>query len=426
MNHNIQRRGLLTTENMATQCALAICLFATTFSSGLADDWPQWRGANRDGKSTETGLLDKWPSTGPKLLWQIDGLGNGYSTPSAVEGTIYLLRNLDEANEDVVALSLADGAQRWTTRLGSVGKNTGPNYPGARSTPTIDGDALYALGSDGDLACLDLKSGSVRWTKNLRSDFGGKPGKWAYAESPLIDGDVLVCSPGGSQATVVALNKSDGALIWKAPLREGDDASFSSPITATINGVKQYVLFLAKGVVGLNAETGQPLWRYDHTADKDANVQTPVASGNFVYTAAGRVGGGLVKITGDMPQEVYFETSMPSGMGGSILVDGNLYGAAGQTLMCIDYATGKTKWQDRSIGTAALCYADGKLFMHAENNDVAMVAATGENYQELGRVTPPNAPDRGRSKAWTYPIVVDGKLLIRDLGSLWCYDVAAQ
>lgn len=391
-----------------------------------ADDWTQWRGNDRDGKSAETGLMESWPEDGPKLLWQTNDLGNGYSTPSSADGLIFLIANSDLDNEEVIALSLSDGSRKWATRLGKVGENVGPQYPAARSTPTIDGDRLYALGSDGNLVCLECGTGKTVWAKKMQTDFGGKPGQWAYTESPLVDGNVLLCSPGGSQATVVALDKTNGAILWKTALEESDDASYSSPIIANIDGVKQYVLFLSKGAVGLKAENGERLWRYSKTADAQANVQTPVASGNFVYTAASRVGGGLVQVASDKsdPKEIYFAKSMPSGMGGSILIDGNLYGSAGSSIMCIDYATGETRWQDRSIGASSLCYAEGKLFLHGEENEVAMIAASGDRYQELGRFTPPNAPERpGRAKAWTYPIVVDGKLLIRDVGTVWCYDI---
>jgi outer membrane protein assembly factor BamB len=394
----------------------------------IADDWTQWRGNNRDGKSAETGLLDSWPAGGPALLWQANDLGGGYSTPSSADGVLYMIVNDGSDEESVLALSLEDGEKLWSTKIGAVGENQGPQYPGSRSTPTIDGDSLYALGSDGDLACLSLDGGGIRWTKDLRSEFGGNPGKWAYSESPLVDGDKLICSPGGADATVVALDKASGSVVWKTPLAEADDASFSSPIAATIDGVNQYILFLSKGVVGLNAETGDLLWRYSKTSDRDANIQTPVTSGSFVYTAASRVGGGLVKVAGSKsePTEVYFAKTMPSGIGGSILVDGYLYGSAGSTVMCIDYESGETQWQDRSIGASSLCYADGKIFLHSDDdNTVAMIAATAEEYRELGKFTPPNPPQRvGRAKAWTYPIIVDGKLVIRDAGTVWCYSIA--
>lgn len=390
-----------------------------------AEEWTQWRGNDRDGKSAETGLADAWPENGPRLLWQATNLGEGYSTPSSAEGLVYMIANHGMESEEVVALSLQDGTRKWGTKIGPVGKNTGPNYAGARGTPTIDGDFVYALGSDGDLACLDAKSGAIKWHVNLRSEFAGKPGAWAYAESPLIDGDVLICSPGGAEATVVALNKADGSEVWKSPLDAADNASFSSPIAATIDGSRQYVLYLSKGLVGLDADTGQPLWRYTNTSDKDANILTPVVQDNLVYSAAGRVGAGLVRVTkgSSEPEEIYFERSLPSAMGGAILVDDKLFGCSGQTLACIDYRSGRVLWQDRSIGASSLCYADGKIYLHGEDNQVAMIEASGDGYRELGKFTPANAPQRSAGKAWTFPIVVDGKLIVRDAGAVWCYDV---
>lgn len=391
-----------------------------------ADDWTQWRGANRDGRSAEKGLLSTWPEGGPQLVWQAKDLGNGYSTPSVVGASLYFLSNQGDQTEEVIALSTANGSKQWSTKIGKVGANQGPQYPGTRSTPTISGDALYALGSDGDLVCLDLKSGNKRWAKNLRSDFDGVMGMWAYTESPLIDGDVLICSPGGGTATVVALNKKSGELIWKSALEEKDAASYASPLVVEIEGVKQYILYLGKGVVGLRAKDGELLWRYSKTSDAQANIATPVVQDNFVYTAASRVGGGLVRVSGGKaePKEIYFAKSLPGGMGGSVLVDGYLFGSASQVNMCVDYATGDIKWRERGIGTSATCYADGKLFLHGENNEIAMIEASPVGYKELGRCVPPDAPERGNSKAWTHPVIANGHLYIRDQSSIWCYKVS--
>lgn len=399
-----------------------------TVTSGLtvsAADWTQFRGNNRDGKSEEKGLASQWPSEGPKLLWQANQLGSGYSSPSIAGGLAYLITNQGMDTEEAVAVSMADGKVQWKTKLGKVGPNRGPQYPGSRSTPTIDGDRIYALGSDGDLACLDAKRGTVIWTKNLQKDLGGKPGAWAYTESPLIDGDKLICSPGGTEATVVALQKSTGELIWKCATEEGDEASYSSPIKAEIDGVSQYVMFLSKGVAGIDAKSGKFLWRYKKTADQAANVQTPVVNGNLVYTGASRVGGSVAAITGGATEakEVYFSKTLPTGMGGAVLVGDYLYGTSGPTILCVKYSTGEIQWQERSIGASSICYADGKLYLHGENNDIAVVEANPTAYKLLGKATPPNAPDRGQSKAWTYPAISDGKLLVFDSGSLWCYDI---
>ena len=235
---------------------LVVGIFLVSSAPLPAADWPQWRGPQRDGVSKETGLLKEWPKEGPKLLWQVKDIGYGFSTPSIVGDRLYLLSNKGMDNEFVQARSVADGKEIWTTRLGKVGPNTGAQFPGARSTPTVDGDVLYAFSSGGDLACVKIADGAVVWRKSLPKDFGGKPGPWAYAESPLVDGDAVVCSPGGKVATIVALDKKTGKTIWQTALPEADDAAYASPIIVEFGGVKQYVHFLQKGVVGIDAKTG--------------------------------------------------------------------------------------------------------------------------------------------------------------------------
>jgi len=398
------------------------------FALALAADWPQWRGPQRDGISKETGLLQQWPKGGPKLVWQVKDIGFGYSTPAVVGDHLYLVSNKGSDNEFVHALSAKDGKQVWSTRLGRVGPNQKVNYPGARSTPTVDGDVLYALGSDGDLACVERENGKVRWKKSLRKDFGGQPGAWAYSESPLIDGDVLVCTPGGEKATMVALNKKNGAVLWKSPFPEADEAGYASFIIVDAAGVKQYVQFLEKGLAGVDAKTGKLLWRYSRTAKgSPANIPTPVAHGNLVYSAAGRTGGAAVKLQskGDTitAEEVYFSRNLPNSIGGAVVVNGHLYGTNNSGLVCAEFATGKVKWQAESGGAGSVCYAEGRLYVHGENGDVALVEATPAAYHEKGRFTLPDQPKRGKSKAWAYPVVANGRLYIRDLDVLWCYDV---
>jgi outer membrane protein assembly factor BamB len=398
----------------------------------LAADWPQWRGPHRDGVSKETGLLKAWPKDGPKLAWRIEDAGGGYGAPAVAGGRLYLTGNKETADEFVQAREAADGKLVWSTRLGKVGPNKGPQYPAARSTPTVDGEAVYALGSDGDLACLDAASGKVRWHKNLRTDFGGRPGMWAYAESPLVDGDALVCTPGGKDATLVALNKKTGEVIWKAAVPGGDAAGYSSVVITDAGGVRQYVQFLGNGVVGVDAKTGKFLWRYDRTAKgSPANIPTPVTRGDLVYTSASRTGGGLVKIkaegAGVAAEQVYFERGLPTSIGGAVLLDGNLYGTNNSGLVCADFATGQVKWKDKCVGAGSLLAADGRLYVHGESGEVALVEATPEAYREKGRFTPPGAPERAHrgAKAWAYPALADGKLYLRDVNVIWCYDIKA-
>jgi outer membrane protein assembly factor BamB len=396
-----------------------------------AADWPQWRGPQRNGISAETGLLPEWPKDGPKLLWRVDDIDYGYSTSAVVGDFLYLLSNKGMDDEFVRALAVRDGKPVWSTRLGKVGPNKGPQFPAARSTPTVDGERLYALGSAGDLACLETDTGKIQWQKNLVSDFGGQHGNWAYSESPLIDGDHLICTPGGKEATLLCLNKETGEVIWKSAVPEGDAAGYASANIIDAAGHKQYVQFLGKGVVGVDAKTGKFLWRYDQTGKGPANIPTPVVQAEYVYSSGGQSGfGGLVRLKADKDsvatESVYYERNLPVAIGGAILLDGHLYGTTAQELVCAEFTTGKIKWHDKCLGAGAICCADGRLYIHGENGQVALVEATPPAYRELGRFTPSDQPKHTRGnweKAWAYPVVANGRLYIRDLGTLWCYDI---
>ncbi len=367
----------------------------------------------------------------------MNDIGDGFSTPAVVGTRIYLMSNRGLENEFVQALSAEDGKPLWTTRVGNVGNpEQDPPYPKARSTPTVDGDFIYALGSDGDLVCLGAGSGKLRWQKNLRKEFGGKPGTWAYAESPLVDGDVVVVTPGGAEATLVALNKKTGAVVWKSAVPGGDSAEYASPIVVEAGGRKQYVQYLNKGIVGVDAKTGQFLWRYKEVIKGPAQAFTPVASGEYVYGVAPGIGGGLVRLKPDhdgvAAEQVYFERGLPNGFGGAVLVGGYLYGmqVAGRGLVAVEFTTGKIRWKTESIGTGSVACADGDLYLHDENGDFTLVEATPEGYREKGRFTPPNPPKKKQAgqfaeKAFAYPVIANGGLYIRDLGTLWAWDIKA-
>jgi len=411
--------------------ALGVYCVALATALASAHDWPQWRGPNRDGVSAERGFFQEWPKDGPPMIWRVNDIGRGYSTPAIVGQRIYLLGSEGLDNEFVEALAVKDGKKLWSTRVGAVGNpKQDPNFPTARSTPTVEGRFLYALGSDGDLACLESASGKVKWKKNLRTDFGGKPGNWAYAESPLIDGNTLVCTPGGIQATLLALNKNTGEVLWKCALPEADDAAYSSVIVVQAAGVKQYVQLLQKGLVGVEAKTGKFLWRYGKLVSVyGANIPTPVADDSIIYAGAAGTGGGAVKLGtkngGIEPEQLYFGPKYPTAIGGAVKVGNYLYGTSGQALQCFEFATGQVKWEERSIAPGSLCCADGLLFVHGENGDVALVEASPEGYHEKGRFSPADQPQKANAmeKAWAYPVVVNGRLYIRDHGSLWCYNI---
>jgi len=413
--------------------ALAVVFALGLAKAALGADWPQWRGPQRNGVSAETGLLQAWPEGGPKLRWKINDVGMGYSTPVVVGDRLYLLANEGVEDEFVQAHSRTDGRRLWRTRLGKVGKpNMQPNFYGARSTPTVQGQVLYALSSDGDLACVEIDSGQVRWRRNLQTDFGGRPGDWAYAESPLVDGETLVCSPGGPEASVVALNRHTGELIWKCALPEADTAAYASAIVVEVGGIKQYVQLLQKGLVGIEAKTGRLLWRYAKPVSRyNANIPTPLGAEGCVYVASAGTGAGAVRLVAQegriQPQELYFDANLPTAIGGVVKVGDCLYGTTAKALVCLDFATGTVRWQAPALGAASLCVADGRLYLHGENGEVALVAPSPEGYQLKGRFSPPEQPKRRGSmeKAWAHPVVAHGSLFVRDHNMLWCYDVQA-
>jgi len=408
-----------------TRTALASIAALAFVSSAFAVDWPQWRGPDRTGISADKNLLQEWPKDGPKLRWKITDLGTGYSAPAIVKGVVYI-QTTRKGDEFAVALDEKTGKETWATKIGKVGANRGPQYPGTRATPTVDGDRLYCLASDGELNCLDT-AGKVIWHKNLAKEFDGAVGAWAYTESVLIDGDELICTPGGSKATLAALKKETGDVIWKSEVPGGDIADYASVMIVEAAGRKQYVQYMRKALVGVDAKTGKFLWKYSATQDQGASMLTPVVSKDTVFVAGARKGGGLValKAEGDgvTAKEVYFDKAVAPGIGGAVLLDGYLYGFSGANLFCAEFATGKVQWKEASVGASALCFADNRLYVRGQKGEVALVEVNPKMYVEKGRFT---QPERTRTPAWPHPVVANGGLYLRDMDVLLCYDISAE
>ncbi len=398
--------------------------------SGMRYDWPQWRGPERTAVSRETGLLQNWPEKGPPLAWSVKGLGEGYSTPTVADGRIFLMGNRARV-EWVVALEEGTGKQLWSAEVGPV-RGGGGGYPGPRCSPTADGGLIYALGLNGDLVCLEAAAGKERWRKDLGKDFGGSVGGWGYSESPLIDGDVLVCTPGGDRATLVALDKKTGDVIWRGAVaglrgkkRPFATAAYSSAVVAEVDGVKQYVQFLDGGAVGVAAKDGKLLWHYDRPANETANCATPVYHDGHVFAASAyTAGGGLVKLTrqaGEFrAEEVYFTKRLRNQHGGVVLVDGYLYGSDEESLTCLEFKTGKVQWADRDAGKGSIAYADGRLYYRNEGGPIILAEANPRRYVECGRF---EQPRQSGAPAWPHPVLANGKLYVRDQDVLLCYDV---
>jgi outer membrane protein assembly factor BamB len=328
-------------------------------------------------------------------------------------------------DEIVWALSEETGKELWSTRIASANHNIGYDE-GSRCTPTVDGELLFAIGVGGDLVCLETATGKERWRKNLPKDFDGHMmSGWGYSESPLVDGPKVIVTPGGQKATLVALDKKTGEKIWTSVVPEGDEASYASAIAADVGGQRQYIQFLGQGVVGIAAEDGKFLWRYDKPHNDTANCSTPIYHDTCVFAASGYgTGGGLAKLSRSgattTAAEVYFTKRMKNHHGGMVLVDGYLYGSDEGFLTCLDFKTGKLMWEDRRPGKGSIAFADGHLYYRNEGGPIVLVEANPNKYVECGRFA---QPDRSNQNAWPHPVVANGKLFLRDQELLLCYDV---
>lgn len=403
-------------------------LFATisTLASTIvsAADWPQWRGINRDAKSPETGLLTEWPEDGPPLAWKTTGMGGGFSSVAVSDGIIYTLGDLEDGCH-VIARNESDGSPLWQTRVGDSGGHGG--YPGPRSTPTIDGGQVFALDQHANLTSLDAKTGKKAWSVNLEKDFGGKMmSGWRWSESPLVDGERVVCTPGGEDGTMLALARKTGKKLWRTSAWT-DEAGYSSVIIATIDGVRQYVQLTGESVAGVEPETGKVLWKADRPG-KTAVITTPVVGDNIVFvTSSYGVGcnGFQVKREGDkwMAEEIYASRKFANHHGGVVLLDGDVYGSSSGRFACMDLESGELAYRESSVGKGATIYADGHFYLRAEHGPVALIKASPNELEEVSRF---EQPERSGKKAWAHPVVANGKLYLRDQDLLLCYDVTAK
>ncbi|MDX1946177.1 MAG: PQQ-binding-like beta-propeller repeat protein [Pirellulaceae bacterium] len=397
-------------------------------------EWSRWRGPNGDGISLETGLLDEWPSDGPPLAWRVKGLGSGYASISVAGGKIFTLGK-KQGRTNLIARSVADGAPIWETAVGGGGN---PNC-----TPTVDGDLVFGLTLGGDLFCCQASDGALVWSKNYERDFGGKMmSSWGYSESPLIDGDKLVCTPGGDSALLAALDKKTGNTIWTTQVRQADigrkgqdGAGYASVVIGNCGGVKQYITLVGRGIVSVEAESGKPLWSYNGVANGTANIPTPIVAGDYVFCSSGYgTGTALLKINGGRSgfsaQEVYFLSAnkMQNHHGGMIQKDGYVYCGTGHNEgfpLCIAGPTGADAWRPGrgpGSGSAAIAYADGHLYFRYEDATMALIEATPKEFKLKGQFRIASRND----KSWPHPVIAGGKLYLRDQDELLCYDIRKQ
>jgi outer membrane protein assembly factor BamB len=385
---------------------------------GAAADWPQWRGPHRDGISYETGLRDVWPAGGPRRIWKVQGLGQGYAAFAIAHDRLFTQGQRGD-HQFVLALDAATGKRLWETP-------TGPAFPqdrgdGPRGTPTVDGDRVFAMAGEGTLVSLDAKTGSVFWRMNVVEKFGGRVPHWGVSESPLVDGNNLIVTPGGPGASIVALDKKTGNLVWKS---QSDPAGYSSAIAAEVGGIRQIIVFTGEGVVGLRANNGAFLWKYEKVSNRTANIATPIFQNGFVFvSSAYGTGCALLKLTAEgdrvKASEVYFSREMQNHYSTSVVVDGNAYGFSNAILTAMNLETGRVAWRDRSVGKGSVTYADGKLYLLSEDGVVGLAEASPAGYKEESRFQIP----RGAFPTWTPAVISGGRLYLREQDNLYCYDI---
>ena len=393
--------------------------------------WPQWRGPQRTGISEETGLLSSWPEGGPPLAWRVQGLGQGFSSVAVVDGRILTLGKFG-AETKLLALKDSDGSLLWSTTVGGGGS---PNC-----TPTVDGKLVYALSHGGDLLCAEIETGREVWRKNFGKDFGGQMmSGWGYSESPLVDGDRLICTPGSLRAMIASLDKRTGEVIWTTPMPEEigtrgrDGAGYSSIVVGEGAGVRQYVQLVGRGLIAVDAATGKMLWTYNKIANGTANIPTPIVAGDYVFCSSGYgTGSALLKLergaAGQIEvREEYFKAGndLQNHHGGMILLGDHIYLGHGHNNgfpVCIELRTGKDGWRPGrgpGNGSAAIAYADGHFYFRYENAIMALIEANPNEYKLKG--TFEIAAKNGSS--WPHPVIANGKLYLRDQHELLCYDI---
>ncbi|MFO7973832.1 MAG: PQQ-binding-like beta-propeller repeat protein [Candidatus Hydrogenedentota bacterium] len=405
----------------AAACILVVVLIG---SMAWGADSPRFRGPNRDGKFPETGLLKEWPEDGPPIVWAANGIGEGYASPSIVGDTVYV-PGMQDGQGVLFVLDLA-GNIKGRHPYGP--ETTTKQAPGPRSTPTIDGDRLYLISGLGLVTCFQLPDCEILWQVDIIKRFEGKMITWSLAESPLIDGDNLICTPGGPDASVVALNKMTGDTVWTSK-GWSEPSAYCSPDVFEVGGRRIIVTMTAKSVVGLDAATGEVLWSHFHETDYDIHAVTPVLEGRMLYYTAGYGSGGgmlLLSEDGSSITPKWSDKNLDCQHHGIVLLDGYIYGTGhkGSKLICLELETGKLMWETREVRQGVVIYADGMLYVYEgpRTGVVSLVKATPEGFARTGafKVT------QGGGNHWAHPVISGKRLYIRHGDALIAYDIAEK
>ena len=378
--------------------------------------------------------MKQWPASGPPLAWKATGLGAGFSSLAISGDRIFTMGDRGQ-NQFLIALNRADGRQLWAAQIGPAWDD---EMPGPRGTPTVDGDRVYALGTEGDLVCSDAATGKILWQKSTRDFNGTMMSEWKYSESPLVDGDKVIFSPGNFGSLLVALNKNTGAPVWRGEgarlgQRGSNGAGYASAVVSEGAGVRQYVQLTGRGLIGVRASDGKLLWSYNRIANDVANIPTPVVRGDYVFASTGYgAGSALLKLKPSAQgvdfEEVYFldAKTFQNHHGGFVLVGDYLYAGHGHNMglpICLELLTGKVRWggnaRNAGSGSAAVAYADGRLYFRYQNGLMMLLEAKPDAYQERGSFQLPSV----RKPSWSHPVILGGRLYLREQDTLYVYDI---
>jgi len=412
-------------------CVVLILLAA--FSVGAENeqcDWPQFHGLRRDNLSDDTGLMKRWPDGGPQLIWKADGMGHGFSSVSVANGMIYTAGNI-EGDTVITALDMSGGIL-WHTKSGPAFTQA---HPGSRSTPTIDSDRLYHLNGNGHIVCLEAKTGEKIWSLNILERFHGRNIQWGLSESLLVDGQNVICSPGGEEVGMVALDKDTGETVWTCT-GIGDKPGYVSPILVDYKGLRQIVTVTYASAIGVAADTGELLWKYDHPVNNGSNISTPVYhDGRVILFRTFGLGATMLRLNVKdrtcTVEKVWHTTELDNEHGGVVLVDGYLYGHADgnhkwRHWACLELETGKTMYSVEGLpskATGTQTYADGMLYLLSDGGAVALMPANPEGYNVVSQF---QLPSDSKEPTWAHPVVCGGRLYLRHGEFLYAYDVRLE
>jgi outer membrane protein assembly factor BamB len=386
-------------------------------------DWPQWRGKDRRDVSSETGLLQKWPEGGPTRIWLNDNAGLGYAGFSIANNRLFTM-GLFADKEIGLCLDASTGEELWRVEIGERYENNWGDGP--RSTPTVDGDRVYFMAAAGRLSCFNINDQTKVWSV-LMGDFGGAVPVWGFSESPLVHGGQVVCTPGGEQGAIVALDKMTGEKLWQT-VDVTDQAHYSSPIVLEKDGMTTYVQLLNSKVVGVDTANGNVRWQADFPG-KVAVIPTPVeVNGNIYVTSGYGSGSAMFAVNGNSAKELWMTRSMSNHHGGVIFVDGFIYGHGDKDgFGCQDIETGEFRWADKKdMKKGAVTYADGRFYyINEQDGEVLLIKADPEGFEITGRFTlsPQTEQRKPQGRIWVHPVVANGKLYLRDQEFIMCYDV---